>query len=382
MSGVLDRARALAPDIIAARGEMDEARRLPDHLVLKFRAAGLYRLCIPKAYGGLEAAPRTTVETLEVLAEADASGAWCAMISATTGSFGAYLDDDVARGIFSNLELVFSGVYAPMGKAEIEGDSYRVSGRWKWNSGGQNATWLCGGAMIFENGAPRMLTEKLPEHRMMLFPASAVEFVDTWHTSGLRGSGSGDMVVKDLLVPRNRTVSLITDKPRIAAPLYAFPVFGLLAIGIAAVASGNARAALREFAGEAAGKKLPGGRTLAERGTVQATFAQATASLEAARAFLLAEVDAAWSEAQSAPAISLGQRARLRLAATHMARTAAEVVRTVQDLAGGGAVFLASTLQRRLADAQTMTAHIMVAPATYELTGRALLGVPVSSAEL
>ena len=382
MSSVLDRARALAPDIIAARGEMDAARRLPDHLALKFREAGLYRLCIPEAYGGLEAPPRTTVETLEALAEADASAAWCAMISATTGSFGAYLDDDVAGDIFSSPELVFSGVYAPMGKAEVEGDSYRVSGQWKWNSGGQNATWLCGGAMIYENGTPRMLTEKLPEHRMMLFPASEVEFVDTWHTSGLRGSGSGDMVVKDLLVPRNRTVSLITDKPRIAAPLYKFPAFGLLAIGIAAVASGNARAALREFAAEAAGKKLPGGRTLAERGTVQATFAQAAASLEAARAFLLAEVDAAWGEAQTTPAISLDQRARLRLAATHMTRTAAEVVRTVQDLAGGGAVFLASTLQRRLADAQTMTAHIMIAPATYELTGRALLGVPVSSAEL
>jgi alkylation response protein AidB-like acyl-CoA dehydrogenase len=382
MSSALDRARALAPDIIAARGEMDAARRLPDHVAQKFREAGLYRLCIPEAYGGLEATPRTTVETLEALAEADASASWCAMISATTGSFGAYLADDVARGIFSSPELVFSGVYAPMGKAEVEGDSYRVSGRWKWNSGGQNATWLCGGAMIFENGAPRMLTEKLPEHRMMLFPASAVEFVDTWHTSGLRGSGSGDMVVKDLLVPRNRTVSLITDKPRIATPLYKFPAFGLLAIGIAAVASGNARATLREFAAEAAGKKLPGGRTLAERATVQATFAQATASLGAARAFLLAEIDAAWGEAQTAPAISLDQRARVRLAATHMTRTAAEVVRTVQDLAGGGAVFLASTLQRRLADAQTMTAHIMIAPATYELTGRALLGVPVSAAEL
>ena len=197
----------------------------------------------------------------------------------------------MAGGIFSDPGFVVAGVYAPMGKAEVEGDFYRVSGRWKWNSGGQNATWLCGGAMIFENGAPRMLNENMPEHRMMLFPASEAQFIDTWHTGGLRGSGSGDMAVTDLLVP-------------------------------------------------------------------------------------------AWSEAQTAPAIGLEQRARLRLAATHMTRTAAEVVRTVQDLAGGGAVFLSSTLQRRLADAQTTTAHIMIAPATYELTGRALLGVPVSAAEL
>ena len=382
MSAVLERARALAPDIAAARGAMDEHRRLPDHLAVMFREAGFYRLCIPRAYGGLEAPPRLVVETLEALAEADASAAWCAMISATTGSLGAYLDADVAGGIFGDPDFVVAGVYAPMGKAEIEGDFYRVSGRWKWNSGGQNATWLCGGAMIFENGAPRMLNENMPEHRMMLFPASEAQFIDTWHTGGLRGSGSGDMAVTDLLVPRNRTVSLITDEPRVAAPLYAFPVFGLLAIGIAAVASGNARAAVREFGAEASGKKMPGGRTLAERGAIQVEFARAMARLEAARAFLLAEIDAAWSEAQTAPAIGLEQRARLRLAATYMTRTAAEVVRTVQDLAGGGAVFLSSVLQRRLADAQTTTAHIMIAPSTYELTGRALLGVPVSAAEL
>ena len=382
MNTIVDRARELAPDIIAAAPDMDALRRLPDHLAVRFRDAGLYRLCIPKAYDGLEAPPRVIVETLEALAEADASAAWCVMISATTGAFGAYLSDDLGRSIFADPALVFSGVYAPMGKAVLEGDGYRVTGRWKWNSGGQNATWLCGGCTIYENGAPRMLTDKIPDHRMMLFPASDVAFIDTWHTSGLRGSGSGDMAVENLLVPAARSVSLITDRPRVATPLYTFPVFGLLALGIAAVASGNASAALKEFAAEASSKRLPGGRLLAERGTVQATFSEASARLRAARASLLAEVDAAWSEAQSAPAISLAQRAHLRLAATHMVRTAAEIVRTVQDLAGGGGVFLASSLHRRLADAQTMTAHIMVAPATYELTGRALLGVPVSTAEL
>jgi alkylation response protein AidB-like acyl-CoA dehydrogenase len=382
MTSIVDRARALAPDIIAARDRLHEQRRLPDDLARKFRDAQLYRLCIPKAHGGLEASPRTLVETLEVLAEADSSAAWCVTVGATSGSFGAYLESDVASSILGNPDLILAGVYAPMGKAEIEGDNYRVSGRWKWNSGGQNATWLCGGCMIHENGAPKMLAEKLPEHRMMLFPASDVEFIDTWHTNGLRGSGSGDMTVTNLIVPKSRSVSLISDKPRVATPLYAFPVFGLLAIGIAAVASGNAQAALAEFVATASDKRTPGGRKLAERATVQASFAQGSAKLLAARAFLMSEIDASWIEAQSTPAISLSQRARLRLAATHMARTAAEIVRDLQDLSGGNGVFLANTLNRRLADAQTMTAHMMVAPATYELTGRALLGVPLSAAEL
>ncbi len=319
---------------------------------------------------------------IEALAEADASAAWCVMVSATTGAFGGYLDNDIAQTIFPDPSLIFAGVYAPMGKATVEGDSYRVTGQWKWNSGGQNATWLCGGCMIYENGAPRMLTEKIPDHRMMLFPASSATFIDTWHTSGLRGSGSGDMAVSDLLVPKSHSVSLIADKPRVQTPLYAFPIFGLLAIGIAAVASGNARAALREFAALAAVKRTPTGRTLSDRGTVHAAYAEAHARLLAARALLLAEIDAAWTEAQAAPAISLAQRASLRLAATHMTRTSADVIRIVQDLAGGAGVFLADSLHRRLADAQTITAHIMTAPSTYELAGRALLGIPVSSMEL
>lgn len=382
MNAIVDRAKTLAPDIVAAREEMDALRKLPDNLAVRFRDAGLYRLCIPKTYEGLEAQPHAIVETLEALAEADASAAWCVMISATTGAFGAYLDANLGRSIFADPALVFAGVYAPMGKAVVEGEGYRVTGRWKWNSGGQNATWLCGGCVIYENGAPRMLTDKIPDHRMMLFPAGDAQFIDTWHTSGLRGSGSGDMAVNNLLIPAARSVSLITDRPRVAEPLYNFPVFGLLALGIAAVASGNAKAAVEEFASEASGKRTPTGRLLAERGTVQATYAEASASLRAARAYFLAEVDAAWAEAQAAPAISLAQRAHLRLAATHMVRTAAEVVRTVQDLAGGSGVFLTNSLHRRLADAQTMTAHMMVAPATYELTGRALLGVPVSTSEL
>jgi alkylation response protein AidB-like acyl-CoA dehydrogenase len=382
MSDVVSRARVLEAEIVAARPEMDRLRRLPDGLVALFRDAQFYRLCMPKVHGGLEAEPRVVVETIEALAEADASAAWCVTVSATTGAFGAYLDPATTSAIFTDPALIFAGVYAPMGKAVVEGDGYRVTGQWKWNSGGQNATWLCGGCVIHDNGAPLMLTDKIPDHRMMLFPASDVTFIDTWHTSGLRGSGSGDMIIRDLFVPRSHSVSLTADKPRIKAPLYAFPIFGLLAIGIAAVASGNARAALKEFAALASTKRTPTGRTLNDRGTVQSAYAEAYARLEAARAFLFSEIDAAWMQAQTNPSITLEQRASLRLAATHMTRTAADVVRTVQDLAGGASVFVADSLHRRLADAQTMTAHIMTAPATYELTGRALLGVPVSSAEL
>lgn len=382
MSDWVARARALHGDIRAAQAQMETERRMPDALAAKFAQAGFFRLCVPKAYDGGEARVRDLVETLEALAEADASAAWVAMIGATTGALAAYLKPDVAQEVFGVPSAIVTGVYAPMGRAAPEGDAYRVSGQWKWNSGGQNSTWILGGCLITENGKPKLNETGAPIMRMMIASRADVRHIDTWHTGGLKGTGSGDMAISDLLIPAARSVSLTDDKTRIAAPLYAFPAFGMLALGIASVASGNAKGALDDFATAMAAKRAPNGRSLAERGTTQALYAQAQGEYAAARAFLLQEVDAAWAEAEAGGALGAPQRAKLRLAATHMTRTAAEIVRKLQDFAGGASVFLGDPLQRRLGDAQTATAHIMIAPMTYEMIGRVLLSGEAHIAEL
>jgi alkylation response protein AidB-like acyl-CoA dehydrogenase len=382
MSDLVARARAQRETILAHQGAMAEARRMPDALAAALAPEGFFRMAAPRALGGPETPPGEMFAVIEALAEIDASAAWCVMIGATTSVLAAYLPAPEAREVFADPLSIATGVYAPMGKAERDGGDYVVSGRWKWNSAGQVSRWLCGGCMIIENGASKRAADGAPAHRMMLFPASEAEFIDTWRTSGLKGTGSGDMAVARIRVPEARSVSLIEDSPRVRAPLYAFPVFGLLSIGIAAVASGNARAALEEFAAAAGAKKLPGGRTLASRGAVQSAYAAAFAETSAARAFLLQEVDTAWRLAQTGGGLDLSQRARVRLAATHLTRAAAHNVRVVHDLAGGASVFLDDPLNRRLADAQTMTAHMMVAPATLELASRAMFGLEVGTGEL
>jgi alkylation response protein AidB-like acyl-CoA dehydrogenase len=373
----------LAPRIAARAEEIEEARRLPADLAAELANAGLFRLAVPTSLGGLELPPATIVATIEAVAAADASVGWCLMIGATTALTSAYLPVELARELFGAADVITGGVFAPMGKAVAEGDHYRVSGRWSWGSGTANCDWIVGGSLIFEDGALRTLPNGQPDHRMMIFPASEVELIDTWHSAGLKGTGSGDFAVKEALVPRDRSVSLIVDKPRETGPLYAFPAFGLLALGIAGVASGNARAALDGAKAMLAGRKAPSApRSAAERGANQVEIAKAEAELRAARALLYEAIEAAWARAQVAGEIDLSTRAEIRLAATHMTRTAAAVTRVAYDLGGGAALYLSNPLQRRFRDAHAMTQHMMVGPATYELAGRVLLGLPTDASTL
>ncbi|MFN5880782.1 MAG: acyl-CoA dehydrogenase family protein [Burkholderiales bacterium] len=381
---LITRVRDLATPTAAVADTMERDRHMPASLARALADTGMYRSLRPEAIGGLECDPATALQAFEEAGRIEASLGWCAMIGATSGIYSAYLDPVIARQVYGEgNSILTAGVFAPMGQAVVDGDDYVVTGQWKWASGSRNCQWLNGGCTVIEAGAMRKLPNGAPEIRAMMFRAEDAELIDTWHTMGLCGTGSVDMKVQGVRVPRSRSVSLMADRPRHEGALYVFPVFGLLAMGIAAVASGNARAALDDFIEFASAARTAGSRKpLSDRGTAQAALAQAEAQYRSARAFLFDEVDQSWTLAQRDRQIPVAHRARLRLAATHMTRTAAEVVRTVHELGGGAAVFTDNRQQRRLRDAQTITAHMMTAPASYELAGRVLFGLPTDDTVL
>lgn len=370
-------ATAFAGQVRPRAEEIEQARRFPPDLAQALAASGLLRMLVPADLGGLESDPATVARAIETVAEADASSGWCLMIAATTAMMSARLPAPHAAEVFGDANGLAAGVFAPMGRAIDAGDHWRVTGRWKWGSGSQNAQWVAGGAVLMGEGGPQMDEAGEPLHRMMLFPADQVEFIDTWRTSGLCGTGSLDFAVKDLLVPKGRSVALHADPPLAAAEVFRFPAFCMLALGIAAVTLGNARGALSDFAAVAAASTSQGSRrTLAERNVVQAEFAQTSALVEAARARFYGAIDTLWRAVQAGGAIPIEDRAHLRLACAHAAQACAEATRRVYDLGGGAAVFLDSPLQRRFRDAHVITHHIMVAPSVFELAGRVLLGLP------
>jgi alkylation response protein AidB-like acyl-CoA dehydrogenase len=379
----LTAARRLRPHVTALAERIEHERALPRELVAELLDAGLLNLCLPRALGGGEAHPAELVRALEELARADGATAWCAMIASTSSLLGAHLPPEEAELIYGGGRTITGGVFAPRGRAERRDGAYVVDGRWSFASGVGHCDWMLGGCVVHVGEEPVVLGDGSPEVRLMLMPTDSLDVTDTWSVSGLRGTGSHDMIAVALLVPEARAISLLCKRPPELGPLYSFPLFGLLSVGIAAVALGIARGAVEDLTA-LAGAKTPaaGRRTLAERATVQAQLARAEASLRAARGLVLGEVDAAWLAAEGGGEMPEQARLGLRLAATHATEVAAEVVTAMYHAGGGSAIYDSSTLQRRFRDVHVATQHMMVAPSTWEFAGRLLLGLPTDIRQL
>jgi indole-3-acetate monooxygenase len=379
----VDQARAIAALASERAAEGERERKLSADLVEALIEAGFFRLCVPASIGGVEADTATTVEVCEELARGDSAAGWCIAVMSTAGMLAAYIPEEAAREAYGDTRSVVGGVFAPKGRAVTDGDAYRVTGRWPFSSGVDHCTWVMGGCIVEENGAPRMLEGGRPDVELVLFPKDEVDVIDTWNVSGLRATGSHDIAVEDLTVPRDRAASVITRKPLARGPLYSFPPFGLLALTIAGTALGIGRAAIEDLV-ELAGGKTPTGssRPLAERPVTQTRIAQAEAGLLSARAFLYEAIAAAWDTAERGNPVSIEQRAALRLAATHATAASASAVDTAYDLGGGTSIYETSPLQKRFRDVHAATQHMLIGPSTWELTGRLMLGLPTDIAQL
>ena len=366
---LLARARTASELIAPLAVQIEQNRRLPSAAVEALARAGVFKVLVPRTFGGSEAHPATMVAVIEEIARADGSAGWCTMVGATSGLMSMHLDEGIAREVYGADDAVTCGVFAPMGRAVVAEGGYRVSGRWPFASGCEHSKWRMGGAIVMgESGPAELLPSGAPDVRSMLFHADETRVIDTWDTSGLRGTGSHDLEVTDVFVPRERSFSLLTGAPKHAG--YTLPFFGVLASGVAAVGLGIARAAIDAFVAMAKSKTPPGSkRTLAHRDLVQMDVARAEAKLRGARAFLYEAIE----EATSSP--SLVARARLRLAASHAAEESAAVVAIAYKAGGGAAIYSKSPLQRYFRDAHVVTHHIMVNDVATTLAGRVLLGV-------
>ncbi|HEU5323540.1 MAG TPA: acyl-CoA dehydrogenase, partial [Methylomirabilota bacterium] len=290
----------------------------------------------------------------------------CSMVS-------AYLEPDVAAGVFGDPRAILAWGPGPDGRAVAVDGGYRVSGTWSFASGSRHATWLGAHCAIHEAGG----AVRDPAGRIMLFPAARATMLDVWNVIGLRGTGSDSYTVTDLFVPRAFTVARDAEaERRHPGAVYCFTTNSIYASGFAGLALGVARRMLEAFVALARDKTPRGHRqALRDSATVQSQTARAEVRLAAARTFLLATLEDVWRAVGRARAMSLAQRVRIRLAATHAVHEATAVADFTYHAAGATAIFLGSAFERRFRDIHTVSQQIQGRTSHYETVGRFMFGL-------
>jgi indole-3-acetate monooxygenase len=374
----LRRAQALGPELEVAAEEIERCRELPDPVVEALIERGLFRLLLPRAFGGAELHPAAYVAVIEEIAKHDASVAWCLGQACGCTMTAAYLDPEVAREIFGPKAGIVA--WGPPGPAEARAapGGYRLTGNWSFASGSHHATWLGAHvAILAPDGTPQRRPDGGPVVRTLLFPKASATFTDIWHVIGLRGTGSDNYTVTDLFVPEKCTVLReATLKPCQPGLLYAFSSSNIYASGFAGVALGIARSALDAFV-ELARDKIPRGakRTLRDNNVIQAQVSQSEARLGAARAFLLSSLDEIWRDVGGSGRLTTDHNTTIRLASTWAIHQAREVVDTAYHAAGATAIFESNPFERRFRDIHTVIQQYQGRQAHFEAVGQALLGL-------
>jgi len=368
---------ALLRRIRDRRDEIEQARQLPDDVVEALVETRVFTLGVPHALGGEEADPLDAMRAIEMISAADGSTGWCVMLGIGAGMVAGQMPEAGAREVFAKPAWPKALVADPAGAAVRDGgDGLVVSGRWRFASGVTHADWIVVGCVVVRDGQP-VMTEHGPEIVHVFLPKSDVEVHDTWHVSGLRGTGSHDVSCDGVRVPAERVLSLFQPIPSQPGPLYRLPPLSIVAPPISVVALGIARAALDELY-ELAGGKTPtlSAVPLAAKPATEIEIARAEGALSAGRALLYEVLDELWQTVSAGDEPSMRLRALCRIAANQATETAASVARLASTHAGGTSVYNGSSLQRHARDADVITHHFTQAPHVWEDAGRVLMGLP------
>lgn len=351
--------------------EFDVARKLPVDVVDELRLAGVFRMNMPRQWGGPEMTSMEQVEIIEMLSRADASVGWCSFIWTDSGLYSGYLDDAVARALYPRLDMAQSGWVYPANPAQVVPGGYRVSGRWIFGSGSNHCDLLAAGCVVVDNGSIRLGANGAPEWRVLLAPRESFTIEDTWYTTGLRGTGSNDYLAEDLFVPHEH--SFLFTEPRRDGTLWRRPDAFLRKMS--GVPLGLARDAIDSAVAVLDGKidrlsQLP----YRQMRDVQRAVAEAEQSLGAARAYVFASLEAQWRKLERDEPLTPAERAATLLSRQHAFQTARRVTQIIYDTIGGSAIYAKNPFDRHLRDATTACQHIVAQAKTIEPAGALLLG--------
>jgi alkylation response protein AidB-like acyl-CoA dehydrogenase len=368
----------IAPVIREYNQEAERERRLSPPVLSALHETGLLRMCTPRSLGGLEADPLTRALVIEEISAHDTAPAWTLANPLDWAYLCARLPDAGAEEIYSRgAKVVIAGQFGrPMHAVPVMG-GYRITGRAPFVSNCQDADWIATTAAITGD---QSRPEGEPEVVMAYLPRESCEVIDTWHVMGMRGTGSNDVGVTDIFVPRARTFPFVPEfspGSHYQGPLYRFPLIGTVASNLPPLVLAVARRAIEEVTSLAQDKvPVAASTSLRERNSTQAKLAEAEAILRAGRVLLYDTLGDTWQATLAGEKLSLTQKADVLLAMTHAVSSAVRAVELMYRVAGTSGIYTRNPLERYFRDVQVLRHHALGAETRYETVGQVYLGLP------
>lgn len=377
MTAPVDRARSLFSSIEQHAERAEQERTLPAELVRELADEGLFRFVLPTELGGEAAGYLDAIEAWEEISRADGSAGWTVMANGSgAAAAAAFLSDEAVEKIFGgDPAATVGGQFAPRGQGIPEDGGYRITGSYSFGSGSGHSRYVSAGFMPLKGGQPTIRPDGLPEMRVGFVPREQVQFTDGWHVMGLRGTGSFDYEVRDVLIPEGFSFPLFGAERKRGHAVYEQGMMPMTAAGHASWALGVGRRALDELRAIATSRQRMGDPTaLAGKPTFQKGYIEAEARLRAGRLFVLDAFGNAEAAALAGREISLEERALLRAATNLVTQVAKQSCDFAHETAGTVAIRDGSVLQRCFRDMHTGTQHAFIGEKVWTDSAQALLG--------
>jgi 3-hydroxy-9,10-secoandrosta-1,3,5(10)-triene-9,17-dione monooxygenase len=377
----IDKARALLPTLKERAFATEKLRRVPDETVQDILATGLNRISVPVRFGGLDVEFDLMHDIAIEFGRACGASSWCYSLWGVHNWWAGYYSPEAQEEVYADGPdvLTSSAGFSLNARAEPVSGGFRLSGHWQFSSGCDHARWVFA---ITASPAGPIGT---------IVPRSDFKILqDTWHVSGLQGTGSKDIIIEDAFVPTHRVLagrgnmfSTNAWSPREyhKQRRYTVPMGALVVWDLVAPAIGLAQGAVDEMVSRLSGTS--GRARSAESQLVQSRIAESAAEIDAARALLHADFADAQGKGERNEPITPLDLARYARDKAFVMKLAVSATNRMFDMAGGHALFLDDPIQRIHRDVQAcMHRDGLVFDFGSLPYGRAVLGLDPSAVQL
>jgi len=380
----VDRARSLSPFVQKYRDQAELERHLPGEVANAMRERNLFCLWLPRSLGGPQLPIATVVQVMEELSRQDGSVGWNSMISTNHSILWSHLRHDVAASMVEGGKHVIAGTIGGGGDRNSPGGGvatkvpggFRITGKWGFASGCHHADWMVANGRISENGELRKTPQGNIGLYSFLLQPSEVTLLDTWFTTGMRGTGSHHFEATDVFVPEERMFPTNTPETYVDSVIYSTPRTTPWSACIAGVAIGIARDAIDSFLDLAKVKPAGVGRSsLLERDSVHRAVGEAEGRLRAGRSFLLETARLVDGYIERGESIPDEAAAQMRAATGTASLLSTEAVDAMYTMAGSSSIYTTNRLDRCFRDVHTTISHAVGGINGLTVSGRYYLGL-------